>query len=277
LRWQLLAEDLASVYISELTRSKGVAVTFPGAAALAALMLAGAVAPACGNGDASSEQWFRRVRFQASDGIRLDGRLFGSGSVGVVLSHMGRAGDSQRDWAPLARALARRGYLALTYNRRGVCPRGGAGCSQGLDDYGNAWRDAAGAVAFLRRQGAGDVVAIGASIGAMATLHAAAVGAIEPVGLVEFGGINHASGYDFERSDIARIGGRKLFLSSRGDAYGGADAAREWHRWAAEPKELELLPGYDHGTDTLRPGNALRDRVTELLVDFVERAAQAGG
>jgi hypothetical protein len=30
---------------------------------------------------------------------------------------MGRGGDTQVDFYPLARALAQRGYLALTYNR----------------------------------------------------------------------------------------------------------------------------------------------------------------
>jgi len=55
----------------------------------------------------------------------------------------------------------------------------------------------------------------------MASLHAAAVGAIEPTGIAEFGDINHASGYDFMAEEIRRIGGRKLFLSTRNDIYGG--------------------------------------------------------
>jgi len=42
----------------------------------------------------------------------------------------------------------------------------------------------------------------------MASLHAAAVGAIEPTGIAEFGDINHASGYDFMAEEIRRIGGR---------------------------------------------------------------------
>ncbi len=141
----------------------------------------------------------------------LDGRLFGRGKVGIVLTHMGRPGDTQCDWLGLARALAGKGYLVLTYDRRGVCPGGMGGCSAGVVGAGN----------FLRRKGARDIVLAGASIGAMASLYAASAGRIEPVALIEFAGINHASGYDFNPRQVARIGGSKLFLSARDDIYGG--------------------------------------------------------
>jgi pimeloyl-ACP methyl ester carboxylesterase len=235
-----------------------------------------AVTAGCDHGGSNaSERAWTRVEFHATDGVRLDGRLFGAGRVGVVLAHMGRAGDTQADWGGLARRLATRGYLVLTYNRRGVCPRGGAGCSGGVDDYALAWKDVVGGNDFLLRRGARTTVVIGASIGAMASLHAAAEGRIEPAGLIEFGGINHASGYDFTRAEIRRIGGQKLFLSTREDIYGGGEAAREWFRWAAPPKRLELLPGSEHGTDLLQPRNPLRGRVEDLIVAFVEQAAPA--
>ena len=62
------------------------------------------------------------VRFRGAGGVRLEGRVFGSGDVGVVLGHM-RPGD-QSQWFGFATLLADRGYLALTYDRRGVCPGG---------------------------------------------------------------------------------------------------------------------------------------------------------
>ncbi len=71
---------------------------------------------------------------------------------------------------------------------------------------------------------------------------------------------------------VRRIPGHKLFLSSRADIYGGADAAREWYGWARPPKRLELVPGSEHGTDLLRPDNPLRRRVTSLIVRFLEFA-----
>jgi pimeloyl-ACP methyl ester carboxylesterase len=184
---------------------------------------------------------------------------------------MGRPGDTQLDWAGLARRLAGNGYAVLTYNRRGVCPGGAAGCSGGSDEYYLDWKDVVGAAAFLRREGAGRIVLAGASIGAMASLYAAA--RVQPAALVEFAGINHASGYDFTRSQIARIGGAKLFLSARDDIYGGGEAAREWYRWASLPKQLELVPGSDHGTDLLSAGNPQRKRVMRLIATFLEAAA----
>jgi pimeloyl-ACP methyl ester carboxylesterase len=229
----------------------------------------------CGGGGRTSPEW-RRVHFRASDGILLEGRLFGNGETVVVLSHMGREGDSQRDWFGVARLLADKGYRVLTYDRRGVCPGAGAGCSHGIDDYTLHWKDVVGADRHLRRHGAGRVVVVGASIGAMASLYAAARGAIEPDGLLEFAGINHASGYDFTRAELHRIGGRKLFLSARDDIYGGGGAAREWYRWAAPPKRLELVPGSDHGTDLLRPGNPQRKQVERLIASFVEQTVSTG-
>ena len=224
----------------------------------------------CGGSDRPP---FERVHFRATDRTQLEGRVFGDGDVAIVLVHMGRPEDSQANWAGLARTLAERGYLTLTYNRRGVCPRAGAGCSSGSNDYATSWRDVVGAVRFVRDRGAGQVVVVGASIGAMASLHAAALRRIRPAGLVELAGINHASGYDFDRAAIRRIGGLKVFLSARQDVYGGADAAREWFRWATPPKRLELVPGSDHGTDLLRQQSPLRERVTRLIVRAVEEAA----
>jgi pimeloyl-ACP methyl ester carboxylesterase len=224
---------------------------------------------ACGGNGRSGDSRVERVHFAATDEVVFDGRLFGEESqAGAVLVHMGRPGDSQVDWLSLAKRLSRDGYLVLTYNRRGVCPGGNAGCSRGVDDYASSWRDVAGAVAFLRRKGVERIAVIGASIGAMAALHAASVGSIHPEVLIEFGGINHAS-YDFNRAQIRRIEGAKMFLSSRRDIYGGADAAREWYGWASPPKRLELLPGDEHGTDLLQPQNALHDRVSDLIADFV--------
>jgi hypothetical protein len=73
--------------------------------ALCALVLS-----ACGTsakddaGSASASE--TEVTFKASDGVTLDGRIFGEGDVGVVLAHMGRPGDTQADWYRLARVSA---------------------------------------------------------------------------------------------------------------------------------------------------------------------------
>jgi dienelactone hydrolase len=221
----------------------------------------------------AAERGWQRVIFRASDGVRLDGRLYGGWrDVVVVLSHMGRGGDTQADWYPVAQTLAAEGYGALTYNRRGVCPRHGDGCSRGFDDLPSSWKDVLGAYRRARTKGAGDVVLVGASIGAMSSLYAAGRNDVAVAAIVEVGGINNASGYRFAREDIARIEGLTVFASSEGDVYGGADAAREWHGWAREPKELTILPGDGHGTDLLRDDGATARRLTEIIVDAIRRA-----
>jgi dienelactone hydrolase len=217
------------------------------------------------------------VVFEAVDGVRLIGRVFGEGAVGVVLAHMGRAGDTQADFYPLARELAERGYLALTYNRRGVCGAGGRDCSQGFDDFASSWNDVVGAVEAVRSRGATSVVLIGASIGAMAALYAAVSHRVEPAALIEIGGVNHESGYCFSREQLQQLTGAKLFVSSAHDVYGGAEAAREWHGWANEPKQLEILAGAQHGTDMLRQGEPTAKPLVELVLRFLMRIVPPRG
>lgn len=215
------------------------------------------------------------MTFEAADGVKLVGRLHGDGDVGVVLAHMGRSGDTLLDWARLSRELAERGYMALAYNRRSVCTTPDRECSAGFDDFASSWNDVIGASDYLRARGANEVVLVGASIGAMASLHALARDRLDASALIEIGGVNHASGYSFSQRDLQALEGHKLFVSSVGDTYGAADAAREWHRWAREPKQLELLPGAEHGTDMLSAGQPTARPLTELVLDFLAGAVSS--
>jgi uncharacterized protein len=217
------------------------------------------------------------VEFEASDGVRLTGTPFGEGRVGVVLAHMGRPGDTQADFRSLARALAERGYLALTYNRRGVCGAPNRECSGGFDDGASSWKDVVGAAAFVRSQGGTRVVLIGASIGAMASLEAATSRRVDPTALVEIGGVNYSGGYDFARAELQALDGAKLFVSSADDMYGAAEAAREWHGWASEPKQLAILPGGEHGTDMLLPGQPTATLLVRLVLRFLTRTVPPDG
>ncbi len=187
---------------------------------------------------------------------------------------MGNPDNDQSDWFGLAAHLDDAGYAVLTFNRRGVCPDGVRGCSGGVDDYATSWRDVVGAVRFLERRGADRVVLVGASIGAMSSVYAVASGRVAPVGLVEIAGINNASGYEFSRADLARIRCPKLFVSARNDPYGGAEDARAWFRWARRPKQIEILPGWEHGTDMLRPDQPTARPLTTTILSFVDRVAR---
>src|SRR6266496_3544733 len=101
------------------------------------------------------------VRFRAADGVPLEGRMFGSGQVGIVLAHM-RPGD-QSQWLQFAALLATEGYRVLTYNRRGTCPGGELGCSRGTARATTGRTSSRPSTSFGRRGHAGSSLAAPAS------------------------------------------------------------------------------------------------------------------
>lgn len=203
------------------------------------------------------------VRFDAIDGQRRHGRLYGEGPVAVVLSHMGRPGDGPRDWDGFARRLADRGYRALAYERR--LP------------YETIWKDVLGAAEYLRTRGATTVIAAGASIGAMASLRAAEEPDAKLDGVIWLAGVLSDSGYEFRRADVARVGCPTLVVSGADDLYGAGPDARQLHRWLTARKELLILDSAEHGTDIFdEPGPNPRE-LTRTLLRFTERTARADG
>jgi pimeloyl-ACP methyl ester carboxylesterase len=124
---------------------------------------------ACG-GPAASTAGSREITFESSDGVTLAGRLFGpaEGSAGVVLAHM--SPSDQSAWYFFADRLGRRGYRVLTFNFRGYCPGGDAGCSDGEKNPPAIWQDVEGAVEALRSEGATRIGLVGASMGGTASL-----------------------------------------------------------------------------------------------------------
>jgi hypothetical protein len=226
--------------------------------------------PPAGRGGPSDA---RAVGFRATDGVGLRGRLFGSGRAAVVLAHMGNRVNSEADWYPMARRLAREGYLVLTYNRRAICTGEARpyDCSAGPNDYGTSWRDIIGAVRLVEAEGATRVAVAGASIGGTAAVFAAQAGRIHPAALISLAGVNHISTYSMDRAGIARIGGAKLFISARRDLDAVA-SARELHSWARQPKRLVLLDSDLHGTDLLDHRQRTARPLTNLIVGFLRRA-----
>src|SRR5919201_1956798 len=108
------------------------------------------------------------VRFRAADGTRLVGARFGTGTTAFVLAHQSNGDVCQ--WAPYARRLAALGYLAFPFDFRGH------GDSQ-YRPYPASRRlagDVSGAVKAVRRLDAKKVVLVGASLGGIAVIVAAA-------------------------------------------------------------------------------------------------------
>lgn len=212
----------------------------------------------------------RAVSFPSADGVRLAGRLIGEGSVAVVLSHM-RPAD-QRSWWSFAEDLADAGYLVLTYDFRGYCPGGAAGCSEGERDLGEIWRDVLGAVDFVRSQGARRVVLIGASMGGTASLLAAAQEGVAVQAVVTLSAPAAFEGMELTADVLTRVDAAKLFIAGTGDGQAAADAERLYDL-SPPPKRVEILTTDAHGTDILSSNQAGRART--LILGYLEQVAPA--
>jgi uncharacterized protein len=222
--------------------------------------------PGCGDPGSSAAQpvsQAREISFTTADGVTLDGHLFGNGQAGVILSHMYPA--DQSSWYPTAERLAAEGYLVLTYDFRGY------GKSSGTKQIDKLDKDTFAAVTELRRQGAAEVVLVGASMGGTASLiagdQAQLLSSIRLAGIatlsapVEFMGLS-------AKDAVPRIVVPLLFIAAEKDA--GAAGAQELEQLSGGKGILKIVPGKDHGTDLLSGSQA--GTVYTLLRDFLHGA-----
>jgi len=212
----------------------------------------------------------RAVTFPASDGVELAGRLFGpeDATVGVVLSHM-RPAD-QSSWFDFADRLGGLGYRALTFDFRGYCPGGVAGCSKGSKAISAIWKDVQGAVDFMKGQGIRRIGLVGASMGGTASLVVASRGdeAIEAV--VTLSAPASIEGLVAGPEIVQGVVAAKLFLAGNGDAPAAQDA-QVFYAEGAAPKRVEILTTSDHGTDLLEGNQAeiVRSLILGWLAQYV--------
>jgi pimeloyl-ACP methyl ester carboxylesterase len=208
------------------------------------------------------------VTFEAEDGVRLAGQLFGEGETAVVLSHM-RPAD-QSSWFRFARRLADGGYFVLTYNFRGYCPGGDAGCSEGERDLSAIWRDVVGAIDLVRSRGATSVSLVGASMGGTASLVAAAREDVAVDAVITLSAPASFEGMVADAALLAQVTAGKLFIAGVGDAEAARDAEAMFDR-SPQPKRVEILGSDDHGTDLLTGGKA--EEVRRLIEAFLSQQA----
>jgi dienelactone hydrolase len=201
----------------------------------------------------------RSVEFPTRDGQRRAGRLFGDGTTAVVLSHMGSAGASQNDWTAFAEELARQGYQALTYERR--------------ETLREVWHDVLAAADYLRTGGAERVVAAGASIGAMASLHAATQPDNGLHGVIWLAGVIGNRHYEFQQGPVAAVTCPILLISGDKDAYAAAADARRLHDWAKGASELLILPSARHGTEILTEADPNAEKLMAAMTAFIRRVS----
>jgi len=194
------------------------------------------------------------VRFKTSDGLMLSGRIFGNGGTAVVLGHMYRA--DQTSWLEAARVLSSRGFRVLTFDFRGY------GLSGGLKEVPGIDRDMQAALDFMGRPNK-RVFLIGASMGGTAALKVAAKTRVAGVAAVsapaEFMGLR--------AGNVMDIKGPKLFIAAAHDD-GAPEAARRFYAEAAELKELQIVPGAEHGTNMMQSPDS---EALKRLVDWLKR------
>ena len=195
-------------------------------------------------------------------GVELAGRLFGpkEATSGVVLAHMLPADQSA--WYVTADRLADQGYRVLTFNFRGFCPGGDAGCSEGELDVEAAPADVAAAVAYLRSTGVSEVGLVGASMGGTASLVVASQEGDGVAAVVTLSAPQVIEGLSAGPEILRAVTAAKLFVAGTGDA-SAAQAAQTSFDESLQPKRIEIVTSDDHGTD-LMSGNQ-GSRVYELL------------
>jgi pimeloyl-ACP methyl ester carboxylesterase len=190
------------------------------------------------------------VTFRTDDGVELTGRLFGpsEASAGIVLAHMFPADQSA--WYETAAALGSIGYRVMTFDFRGYCPGGDAGCSQGSKDVSQTSSDLDAALSYLRSLGPSRIGLAGASMGGTASLLVAAGEGDGIDAVVTLSAPQAFLQLQITPEQLATITAAKLFVAGSGDADAAA-AAEAMYEQTGEPKRVEIVTSNDHGTDLL--------------------------
>lgn len=213
-------------------------------------------------------------RFRASDGTLLDGAVLGRGRVGVVLAHEYFA--DLCNWLPYGLFLSRAGFRVLLFDFRdfGLSSRVTGTRAARLD------ADVRGAIAELRRRGAGKVVIVGASIGGSAVLAAAASSRPPVAGVVSISApdtrslradlAEYAAALD-PTAAAARIRSPLLFLHAKDDQIVPPTTSTRLYRAATvKDKRLVITPCCGHGTsliDDPESGPSMRNLVLKFIRD----------
>jgi pimeloyl-ACP methyl ester carboxylesterase len=205
----------------------------------------------------------KEIAFESADGVTLAGRLFGprEGSAGVVLAHMFPA--DQSSWFAFAERLAEHGYRVLTFDFRGYCPGGDAGCSEGEKVIPEIWQDVLGAMDVLRSEGVSRLALIGASMGGTASLVAASKDGEDVEAIVTLSAPTSFEGLEAGTDVVQQVPGAKLFIAGHADTT-ASEAVDVFYGEAVQPKRPLILTTEDHGTDILT-GNQAGIVSTEIL------------
>ncbi len=241
----------------------------PSLTSLAALVFILIALPGCHQVEEIRKQALadsRPVMFESIDGVRLAGRMFGpdGAGAGIVLAHMKPA--DQSSWYDFADQLGSLGYRVLTFDFRGYCPGGDAGCSEGKKNVAEIWQDVAGAVGLLRSEGVRRIGLVGASMGGTASLVVASQSGEGIDAVVTLSAPDSIEGLIAGADVLQAVTAAKLFLAGNGDA-SAAQSAQAFYDETIQPKRVEILTTNDHGTDILEGNQA--ESAKKLILDWL--------
>lgn len=190
----------------------------------------------------------------AAGQVSLRAKRFGSGSTAVILSNMGD--NSSAAWEKFAPSLA--GVTVYTYEFRHA--------NFARSTVADTVIDLIAVAGHARNQGATKVILIGASLGGMASVKAAA-----PVGAA--GVVVIASPWDIPQFDYAitaqelAVPCPKLFLTGEGDPTVPMASTRRLFDSAAEPKQWQSYADTAHGVQLFAGPHG--EAVKQRLIAFV--------
>jgi esterase/lipase len=199
----------------------------------------------------------RTVEFVTQDGVTLRGQIYGGKSkVAVVCSWI-----PSSSWEPLARHLAARGYMVLTYEYRG------------LADLALLERDMQAAFTFVQKEGATTIASVGASIGGTHTARLAAK-RLPPfiVGVAISSPVSYGN-VQISDEELRSITMPFLFLNSEGDTF-IQDTKHMFATVKSSSKELHIYSGAAHGGYILDTEH--KDEMIQHISNFLLAHAPGG-
>ena len=203
----------------------------------------------------------REVRFPTDTGALLIGTLYGHGKTAIIFAN--QTDSFQQSWTPLAQSFAAKGYMTLTFEYQGL--HGSAG-----DRYASAYaKNVVSAVQFAKTQGATRVALVGASIGGLAVVAAAA--RTNALAIVSISGPGEWSGIGTADDYLQDLRIPKLFAAAQLD--GSADSVQHMYAVALQPKQLQMYTGSAHGVELVdRSDDGPFNR---LVLTFIQTNAPA--
>jgi len=218
------------------------------------------VAAACPSAKAGGHE----VWFTDAAGVALGGIELGTGSKGVVLSHM--AGGDSCQWLPFGRQLAAAGYRVIALDLAG------SGASAQLTGEDKRDANVVAAAAYLHGHGVMSVVLIGASMGGNASLVAATEVSPPVSGVISLSAPATYQGLDAAAA-VTRLAVPVLYIAGSGESEYASAARALYAATPGNTKNLFLASGSQHGTQLLDKPEPDAAKVRAAVLDFLKAHA----